>query len=76
MIVGLLVIFTSEYFTSYSCPIAREVSDACKKGLPLNILRAYTFGNVATMIFILLLSILTLVLMQTGGALGLAFAGI
>jgi len=34
---AFLISLLTEYFTSQSCPAAREVSTQCKNGLPLNI---------------------------------------
>ena len=75
-ICGLIISFLSEYFTSQSCPPAREVAASCNKGLPLNILRATTYGNLVTTLFILIEASLIMIGLRYGGGLGLSYAGI
>jgi len=40
IVAGLVICLLTEYFTSQSCPPAREVGESSAKGLPVNVMTA------------------------------------
>lgn len=44
--------------------------------LPLNILKANSYGNLVSLLFVVLLTVVTLLALHYGGGIGLAYAGL
>ena len=52
---GFLITLISEFFTSCTCPPAKDVAASCKKGHPWNLIKANSYGNFVSVLIIAIL---------------------
>jgi H(+)-translocating pyrophosphatase len=76
LITGLLIGFTTDYFTSNHWKPVREIALSCTSGAALNIIYGLSLGYLSTIIPIILLAITILVSIELIGLMGVAFAAI
>jgi Na+/H+-translocating membrane pyrophosphatase len=72
-IAGFLIALISEFFTSCTCPPAKDVTASCKKGHPWNIIKASSYGNFVSVLIIGILGTTLMESVNIGGGIGLAF---
>ena len=76
LVTGLLIGFSTDYYTSDSWGPVKEIAQSCTSGAALNIIYGLALGYMSTIIPIILLAITILVSVELLGMLGVALAAI
>lgn len=76
LVSGLLIGYSTDYYTSNSHQPVREMAYACEQGAALNVIFGLALGYLSTVVPVFLLAITVLVGITLLGMLGVALAAI
>lgn len=76
LIIGLLIGFSSEFFTSYSFPPTKKIAQAAEQGAAPNLIMGLANGMKSTLLPVILVTLAMIFVYKLAGTYGIALSGV